>query len=60
MYKKCKACGKPIVLVPSAKERAEKFGGKPSAYTRLFTVHAQCAVEKYNQDTSRLIRMGSE
>lgn len=41
----CKYCGKPIVLKPSAKERAEKYGGKPEDYTRLFTAHATCAVE---------------
>lgn len=41
----CTHCGKPIVLVPSAKERAKKFGGKPSDYTKLFTIHADCQLE---------------
>jgi hypothetical protein len=42
---KCSHCGKPIVLVPSASERARKFGGVPSDYTRLFTIHADCQLE---------------
>jgi hypothetical protein len=41
---KCTLCNNPIVLVPSAAERAKKFGGKPSDYTKLFTVHAACAI----------------
>lgn len=40
----CTICGKPIVLVPSAKERADKFGGKARDYTALFTTHAGCAI----------------
>ena len=43
----CLLCGKPIVLVPSAKERADKYGGKPSDYTALFTVHAECQVKAW-------------
>lgn len=43
---KCSHCGKEIVLVPSAKERAAKFGGKPSDYVKLFTIHANCQLEK--------------
>ncbi len=38
----CSICNKPIILKPSAAERAKKFGGKPSDYTRLFTTHAEC------------------
>lgn len=38
----CKFCNKRIVLVPSAKERAAKHGGKPSDYTALFTYHTDC------------------
>jgi len=45
----CSHCGKPIVLVPSAIERAKKFGGPPSKYTKLFTMHAQCQIDKRNQ-----------
>jgi hypothetical protein len=52
---KCRICGKPIGLVPSAKERAKKWGGRPSDYSRLFANHADCATQKRNQDTSELI-----
>lgn len=41
---KCIYCGRPIVLVPSAEERARKSGGKPSDYTKLFTAHTECQV----------------
>lgn len=52
---KCSICNKEIVLVPSAKERAKKYGGKASDYTKLFTSHAQCFIDKRNQDTIDLI-----
>jgi hypothetical protein len=42
---KCKFCGKEVTLVPSAKERAKKFGGKPSDYTKIFTTHANCTLK---------------
>lgn len=42
----CKHCGKPVVLIPSAKERAAKFGGKPSDYVKLFPMHATCQLER--------------
>jgi len=51
----CSYCNKPIVLIPSAKERADKYGGKASEYTKLFTMHSQCQVAKRNQQTSELI-----
>ncbi len=51
----CTICGKPIVLVPSAQERAKKFGGKPGDYTALFTAHAQCQEEKRSRESSELI-----
>lgn len=53
---KCTECGKEIVLVPSAKERADKVGGKPSDYTKLFTVHTECAIAKRDKETSELLR----
>jgi hypothetical protein len=52
----CSICGKPIVLVPSAKERAEKFGGKASDYTKLFTAHGHCQAVKREQDARALLR----
>lgn len=41
---KCIYCKKTITLTPSARERAVKFGGKPSDYTKLFTSHNTCMV----------------
>lgn len=52
----CKICNKPIRLIPSARERARKHGGRPSDYTRLFTTHTACEIEKRKEDTSDLIR----
>ena len=52
----CKICNEPIVLAPSAAERAKKFGGKPSDYTKLFTTHTDCALAKRKKDTSELMR----
>lgn len=43
----CVHCGKPIILIPSAAERAKKFGGKPSDYTKLFTSHSDCQVKQW-------------
>ena len=54
---KCTICKKEIVLVPSARERARKdtSGNSASYYTRLFTEHNACAIEKRNKDTADLI-----
>jgi|694.fasta_scaffold03312_56 hypothetical protein len=52
---KCTHCGKPIKLVPSAKERAKKYGNTPRFYERLFTVHADCLIKSYKHETSQLI-----
>ncbi len=52
----CSHCQKPIVLVPSAAERAKKFGGSPADYTRLFTIHADCQILKNRTEVSKLIR----
>lgn len=59
----CSICGKRIVLVPSAAARARKYGGQPRDYTRLFTTHDQCALDKREADTLELMRrinQGSE
>lgn len=53
---KCTICGKPVLLVPSAKERANKYGGKPSDYTKLFTEHSACVINKRNEDVLKLMR----
>jgi hypothetical protein len=53
---KCKICKKGIVLVPSAAERARKFGGKPSDYTKLFTIHDKCLIEHRGRETVELMK----
>lgn len=52
----CLHCHKPIVLVPSAAERARKCGGEPSDYTKLFTYHAACTLKLREQSTLELMR----
>ena len=53
---KCKYCNKPIVLVPSAVERANKYGGKPKDYTKLFEYHAACMIKRRNEATVLLMQ----
>lgn len=56
---KCSICGKGIVLVPSAAERARKdtdSSHTAAYYTRLFTTHADCVIAKREQETSELIQ----
>ena len=45
---KCTMCGKPIILVPSAEERAKKSCETPNYYRKLFTIHSYCLVKKRN------------
>jgi len=47
----CLHCHRPIVLVPSAAERAAKdVTGKPASYyAGLFTYHAACTLELRKQ-----------
>ena len=52
----CTICKKPIVLQPSAEERARKSGGKPADYTKLFTTHADCQLKARQEATSFLMR----
>ena len=52
----CTICGKPIQLVPSATERAKRYGGKPSDYSRLFTEHTDCALEKRDREVRETMR----
>lgn len=52
----CTVCNRPIVLVPSAKERAAKYGGTPAFYTRLFTTHNECLVRERSKQASDLMR----
>lgn len=56
----CRVCSKPIVLVPSAAERATKYqhiDGRPAAfYTALFTEHSECTLAKRAADTTALMK----
>ena len=53
----CRYCKKPIILIPSAEERAKKdVTGKSAAYyKRLFTSHSQCLVEARSRDARMLM-----
>lgn len=53
--KNCKHCGKPITLVPSAQERAKKYGGSPIYYTNMFDYHSDCTLKMRKEATSELI-----
>jgi len=57
---KCTICGKPIVLpiilVPSAEERAKKGFGTAQYYRSLFKTHWECALKKRASETSALIK----
>ncbi len=44
---KCSICNKEIILVPSAAERAAKYGKPASYYTSLFTYHNDCFLQKH-------------
>lgn len=54
----CTLCGKPVILSPSAAERAAKdVTGKSAAYyTSLFNTHTSCALDKRDQDVTALMR----
>lgn len=55
-HKKCKLCGAPIILKPSAEERAIKYGGVPSDYIKLFDTHTGCALKKRSEETAQLVQ----
>lgn len=52
----CTLCGKPIVLVPSARERAKKYGGTAEYYRNLFTAHSHCEIEARTKGTRELVK----
>jgi hypothetical protein len=52
----CKLCGKPVKLIPSAKERAKKYGGKPADYTKLFEAHTECTLKERQEGADRLLK----
>lgn len=53
---KCTICQQPIVLIPSAQERAKKFGGSAKDYEGLFTQHPECAIHQGNQGATALVK----
>ena len=46
-HRNCTVCNKPIVLVPSAAERAKKYGQTPAYYLNLFTTHSECQTKQW-------------
>lgn len=52
----CPICNKPITLTPSAGERSRQTGNMAEYYTRLFTTHSNCFIEKRKQDTLNFLR----
>lgn len=54
----CTICNKPIVLVPSAEERAKKdmAGNPPIYYVKLFREHSECALIKREEETIAYMR----
>lgn len=52
----CLHCHRPVVLVPSATERARKFGGEPKDYTNLFQYHTACTLELRAKGVADLMR----
>ena len=57
----CTICGKPIILVPSAEERAARdVTGKTADYYRsLFPEHAECTLRWRRELTALLMKKGS-
>lgn len=55
----CTYCGEPIILVPSAEERAKKdCTGKSARYYRnLFTIHTQCQIDKRSDEALKLMKI---
>lgn len=45
--KNCSLCHKPIILSPSASERAKKYGNTPAYYENLFTMHSDCQLKEW-------------
>ena len=46
-HNKCKLCGEPIILIPSAEERAKKYGKTAKYYRDIFTVHTKCQQKQW-------------
>jgi hypothetical protein len=53
----CSICGKPVVLSPSAAQRAAQDSSRTAQeYTRLFPTHTECFLRKRKQETTELMR----
>ena len=52
----CTLCHKPVVLHPTAAQRAERYGGTPRDYTILFPRHADCELKAREQGTRELVK----
>lgn len=52
----CDICGKPVILVPSAHERARRYGGSSKEYESIFNTHMGCAIYKRSQESVELMR----
>lgn len=50
-HRKCRLCGKPVILIPSATERARKdhSGMKAKYYLDLFPNHVDCILKNREQ-----------
>lgn len=51
----CRICGAPVVLSPSANQRAKNSGYSANYYRNLFPDHAQCVVAKNSKEVSDLM-----
>lgn len=52
----CKYCNKPVILSPSAAERAKKSDKPASYYTALFPNHSECEVAARSAGSVALMR----
>ena len=52
---KCSHCNTEVVLVPSASERARKYGETAAFYTKLFPIHSQCQLDIRAEVTRKLM-----
>ena len=60
--KKCTICNEPIVLIPSAAERARKDMSSMTAsdYTDMFDQHGECTVRKRSAQAIETMRRHRE
>lgn len=52
----CPYCGKPVMLHPSAEERARKTGESPQYYRNIFQSHSACIVQARSAQAIALMR----